>query len=118
MNNDELIKSIKEDVYEWSGFQLNGETKEELKHSHMWRIIYFIPIPLMFFALVLSIFMLKTDTIGYWVQKKNKEKCIEALGQVYLFEEDEQYEKRYNDTLSILDKDPDAFDPHTDGNAL
>jgi hypothetical protein len=33
MNNDELIKSIKEDVYEWSGFQLNGETKEELKSS-------------------------------------------------------------------------------------
>jgi hypothetical protein len=94
------------------------ETKEELKHSHLWRIIYFIPIPLMFFALVLSMFMMKTDTIGYWVQKKNKEKCIEALSQVYLFEEDEQYEKRYNDTLSILDKDPDAFDPHIDINAL
>ena len=79
-------------------------TEDELKHSHLWRVIYFIPIPLMLFALILTLFIMKTDTIGYWVQKKNKAKAIEALRQVYLYEEVDDYAKRYNDKLSILEK--------------
>lgn len=94
------------------------ETKEELKHSHLWRISYFIPLPLMVAALLIALFTMRTDTIGYWVQKKNKEKTIEALKQVYLFEEEENYEKRYNSLLSILDKDPNMFEPETDEEKL
>ena len=90
------------------------DTKAELKKSHLWRILYFIPLPLMITALFLTFFIMRTDTIGYWVQKKNKEKSIEALKQVYLFEEDKDYEKRYNSFLSILDQDPNMFEPETD----
>ena len=80
------------------------ETEDELKHSHLWRVIYFIPIPLMLFALILTLCIMKTDTIGYWVQKKNKAKAMEALRQVHMYEKAGDYSRRYNDKLSILDK--------------
>jgi hypothetical protein len=80
------------------------ETEDELKHSHLWRVIYFIPIPLMLFALILTLCIMKTDTIGYWVQKKNKTKAMEALRQVHMYEKTSDYSKRYNDRLSILEK--------------
>ena len=52
----------------------------------------------------MTLLIMKTDTIGYWVQKKNKAKAMEALRQVYLNEKVSDYAKRYNDRLSILEK--------------
>ena len=62
-----------------------------MKESHLYKILYLLPIPMFGASFLLNIMCFRRETLGFYVHRKDKPNSIRAIRQIYMGETDREY---------------------------
>jgi uncharacterized membrane protein YgcG len=88
------------------------DAEAEMKASHLYKILYLLPIPMFATSFLLNIMCFRRETMGFYIHKKDKENSIRCLRQIYMGETIEEYNERYEEMCADDDlnyKDPGDY---------
>lgn len=68
-------------------------------NNHLWKTLYTVPIPFLVTSLFICICCFRHETVGFLVANGKKDAAKKALKQIYMGEEDEDYDERYKKLL-------------------
>jgi len=68
-----------------------------MKDSKLYKLLYLLPVPMFATSFLLNIMCFRRETLGYYVHKKDKPNSIRAIRQIYMGEQDIDYNMRYDE---------------------
>ena len=72
---------------------------KDMGDNHYWKILYMVPVPFLAASLFISVCCFRHETVGFLVSKGKKAAAKKALKQIYMGEDDDEYEERYKKLL-------------------